>query len=258
MIQTRYDIVILGLSITSSWGNGHATTYRSLVRGLHQLGHTVLFLERNTPWYAAHRDQPDCAFGRTCLYSDLDDLKRRFGQMIRSADLVIVGSFVPDGIAVGRWVTDVAEGLTAFYDIDTPITLARLDDPTSTDRYIDRDLVGRYDMYLSFSGGPVLDGIAALGSPMPRPLYCSVDPDIYQPFHGAHAWDLGYMGTYSDDRQPMLQRLLLDVARQWSDGRFVVAGPQYPASIAWPPTSHASSTSRRGGTAGSTTDSASH
>src|SRR5262245_60670200 len=28
------EIVILGLSITSSWGNGHATTYRGLVREL--------------------------------------------------------------------------------------------------------------------------------------------------------------------------------------------------------------------------------
>ena len=43
------DIVILGLSITSSWGNGHATTYRSLVRGLAARGHRVLFLERDQP-----------------------------------------------------------------------------------------------------------------------------------------------------------------------------------------------------------------
>jgi spore maturation protein CgeB len=52
------NIVIVGLSITSSWGNGHATTYRALVRGLASRGHRVLFLERNASWYAENRDLP--------------------------------------------------------------------------------------------------------------------------------------------------------------------------------------------------------
>jgi spore maturation protein CgeB len=45
---------------------------------------------------------------------------------------------------------------------------------------------------------------------------------------------LGYLGTYSDDRQPPLEQLLLEPARQWSEGRFCVAGPQYPATVQWP------------------------
>src|ERR1051326_8985964 len=116
----KLRIVILGLSITSSWGNGHATTYRGLVRELSARGHDVLFLERDAEWYASNRDLPRPPFGRTELYSDLKDLKHRFAGDIRQADLVIVGSYVADGVAIGDWVTRKAQGVTAFYDIDTP------------------------------------------------------------------------------------------------------------------------------------------
>ena len=119
-----FDVVILGLSVTSSWGNGHATTYRSLIRGLAARGHRVLFLERDVPWYAGNRDQPHPAGARTELYESVEDLTARFEREVSEADLVIVGSFVPDGARVGDWVTSVARGVTAFYDIDTPVTLA--------------------------------------------------------------------------------------------------------------------------------------
>src|SRR5512140_2097064 len=105
---------MLGLSITSSWGNGHATTYRGLVRELTARGHRVLFLERDVPWYAANRDLAKPPYGRTLLYADLPALKDRFATQIRDADLVIVGSYVPEGVAVGNWVTRIARGVTAF------------------------------------------------------------------------------------------------------------------------------------------------
>src|SRR5207302_10330143 len=119
-------IVILGLSITSSWGNGHATTYRGLVRELVRRGHDMLFLERNQPWYAANRDLPKPAFGRTEIYDSVRELKSHCAEEIAEADCVIVGSFVPDGIVIGEWVTRTAIGVTAFYDIDTPITLSNV------------------------------------------------------------------------------------------------------------------------------------
>src|SRR4051812_36368107 len=119
-------IVFLGLSITSSWGNGHATTYRGLVRELVRRKHQVLFLEREQPWYAANRDLPHPPFGRTELYHTLPELKRRFGNEISGAHAVIVGSYVPDGIEIGNWITANTRGICAFYDIDTPVTLSRL------------------------------------------------------------------------------------------------------------------------------------
>jgi spore maturation protein CgeB len=227
------DIVILGLSITSSWGNGHATTYRGLVRELSVRGHRILFLERDQPWYAENRDLPAPPYGRTELYHDLDELKDRFGAAVRRADFVMVGSYVPQGVEVGQWVTDAATGVTAFYDIDTPVTLAKLS--RGDHEYLTPDLIPRYHAYLSFTGGPTLKSLERrFGSPMARPLYCSFDPGLYRPEAVEPKWDLGYMGTYSDDRQPALERLLIEPARRWSQGRFAVAGPQYPKEIRWP------------------------
>jgi spore maturation protein CgeB len=226
------DIVFLGLSITSSWGNGHATTYRALVRGLAARGHRVRFLERDAPWFANHRDLPSPPYARTELYGDLDELRARHATAVRDADLVVVGSYVPDGIAVGRWVVDTARGLTAFYDLETPITLSLLG--VGDCAYLDHDLVRRYGMYLPYSGGPTLRRIERdLGSPRALPLYCSVDPDLYAPDSRPARWDLGFMGTFSVDRQRAVEALLLEPARRRSDLKVVLAGTQYPAAT-WP------------------------
>ena len=225
--MSALSIVVLGLSITSSWGNGHATTFRGLVRELDATGHDVLFLERDQPWYAAHRDLPQPPYGRTELYGSLEELQDRFADSVRRADLVIVGSFVPQGVQVGDWVQREAGGLTAFYDIDTPVTLAKL--ARGDHEYLRPDQVAGYGLYLSFTGGPTLRRLEReFGSPRARVLYCSVDPHLYHPDPQPAAWDLGYMGTYSDDRQPGVDRLLLQPARTWAAGRFIVAGPQYP------------------------------
>jgi spore maturation protein CgeB len=236
-MSRRLRIVILGLSITSSWGNGHATTYRGLVRELAARGHTLLFLERDQPWYAAHRDLPDPPWGRCALYDSLADLQERFATPVQDADLVIVGSFVPQGVDVGNWVQATARGLTAFYDIDTPVTLARL--ARGEHDYLAPRQIAGYDLYLSFTAGPTLQRLEQhYGSPRARPFYCSVDPTLYYPESLPPRWDLGYMGTYSDDRQPGVERLLLEPARQHAQGRFVVAGPQYPADVVWPANVH--------------------
>jgi spore maturation protein CgeB len=226
-------IVILGLSITSSWGNGHATTYRGLVRELAARGHDVLFLERDVPWYAQNRDLPEPPYGRTALYGSLDELRDRFGADVGEADLAIVGSYVPEGVAVGEWVTSAARGIPAFYDIDTPVTIAGLE--RGAIEYLSRELIPRYRLYLSFTGGPMLRHIERrYGSPRARVLYCSVDPGLYYPEAAEPRWDLGYIGTYSEDRQSLLDCLMLEPARRWSEGAFVVAGPLYPAEIEWP------------------------
>jgi spore maturation protein CgeB len=226
-------IVILGLSITSSWGNGHATTYRGLVRELTASGHDIVFLERDQPWYAGNRDLPQPPFGETHLYRSLAELKRDYADDVREADCVIVGSYVPDGIAVADWATREAAGVTAFYDIDTPVTLSGL---TRGDcEYLNAELVARFSLYLSFTGGPTLRRIERdFGSPMARALYCSVDPDLYFPEHAPRQWTLGYLGTYSDDRQPTLDALLTHAAVGLPNERFVVAGPMYPETIVWP------------------------
>jgi spore maturation protein CgeB len=232
MIERR-RIVILGLSITSTWGNGHATTYRGLVRELSRRGHQVLFLERDMSWYAANRDLPRPPDGTTALYRSLDELRDVHGRSIREADVVIVGSYVPDGIEVGQWVCSTAQGMTAFYDIDTPVTLAALAAGTCT--YLSPALIRQYRLYLSFTGGPTLALLERdYGADAARPLYCSFDPDAYYSEPWPTQWDLGYMGTYCVTRQPSLDRLMLSAADLMPAQRFAVAGPGYPDDVQWP------------------------
>lgn len=226
------NIVIFGLSITSSWGNGHATTYRGLVRELARRGHRVHFIERDVPWYADNRDLHEIPGAHVSLYRELDELAR-YEDEVRSADAVIVGSYVPDGIEVGEWVMEKAGGVTAFYDIDTPVTLAKLRQGNAG--YLSAALIPRYQLYLSFTGGPILACLEKdWGSPAARPLYCSVDPAEYYLESRERRWDLGYLGTFSPDRQPGLNRLMLEPAAHLPARTFVVAGSQYPADITWP------------------------
>ena len=225
-------LVVLGLSLSSAWGNGHATTYRALLKAFAARGHDVLFLERDVPWYRGQRDLIDPDWCRLAFYNDLNGLQQ-WANDVASADAVIVGSYVPDGVEVGRWAQRTATGPCAFYDIDTPVTLAKL--ARGDFEYLSPELIPGYDVYLSFTGGPTLNYLEQhYRSPLARALYCSVDADAYRPTGAAKRWDLSYLGTYSDDRQPTLTRLLIDVARAAPDRNFVVAGPQYPDVIDWP------------------------
>lgn len=225
-------LVVLGLSLSSSWGNGHATTFRALLEAFADRGHDILFLERDVPWYASNRDLADPSYCRLSFYRDLGELVRWSGE-IAAADAVIVGSYVPEGVEVGRYVQRTARGVTAFYDIDTPVTLAKLE--RGDHEYLNPEIIPGYDVYLSFTGGPTLDFIERhYGSPAARPLYCSVDPDAYPPLDVPKRWALSYLGTYSPDRQPTLEKLLVEPARRLPHLSFVVAGPQYPADIEWP------------------------
>jgi len=232
-MNRAYDVVILGLSITSSWGNGHATTWRSLVKGLAQRGQRVLFLEREQPWYSQHRDLHHFPHCDIRLYSSFEELQQQFTSALTNASAVIVGSFVPDGIRVCRLVLDKAQGVRAFYDIDTPVTVATLQEGHCN--YLSADLVPGFDLYLSFTGGPILTRLqTTFGAPCAVPFYCSVDVDEYRPELRTLTIDLGYMGTYSADRQPKLRSLLLQPALALGEQHFAVVGAQYPSEVQWP------------------------
>ena len=229
----RLRIVVVGLSLSSSWGNGHATTYRALLRALHARGHELLFLECDRAWYARHRDLVSPDFCRLAFYDTPADLAR-WQREFASADLVIVGSYVEDGVEVARMLRRWARHL-AFYDIDTPVTLARLAQGDAS--YISAETIPLYDVYLSFTGGPTLDLLEQhYHARSARALFCAVDPSLYRPspHQQTPRWHLGYLGTYSADRQAALERLLLAPARQAPQLRFVVAGPQYPEDVSWP------------------------
>ena len=230
-------IVIYGLTITSSWGNGHATTYRSLVKALARKQHRVQFIERDVEWYRSNRDLPNPEFCDLRLY---EDWQTEAGELIGAAadaDAVIVGSYFPDAIAATTGLLEAGHGPLLFYDIDTPVTMARLQRAGATE-YLDASLIPYYAVYLSFTGGPALRELEdTFGSPRAVPLYCSVDPDLYRPVApaGRYCCELSYLGTYAADRQPKLMQFLDGAAELMPSHRFVVAGAQYPKEIEWSP-----------------------
>ena len=230
-------VVILGLTITSSWGNGHATTFRSLCRALDARGHEIEFIEKDVEWYASHRDMLAPVFCRVSLYTDWElDGRELACRLAADADAVVIGSYFPDAIAATRVLLDRVQAPLAFYDIDTPITLAGLRRDGRTE-YLEAESIPSYKAYMSFSGGPVLAEIEArFRSPLAVPLYCSVDPSLYQKVaaRAAYACDLSYLGTYAADRQARLVSLLMEPAGRLPEQRFLVAGPMYPADTAWP------------------------
>src|SRR5689334_9311468 len=233
MSLTRSSFVILGLTMTSSWGNGQATTYRALVRQLIARGHDVLFLERSLPSYRHHRDLPSTGHGRVELYESSEELCDRFASAIRHADVVMLGSNVPEGASIGQWLIDNARGRRLFYDLDTPRTLRSL--VAGQCAYLSLSLVPRFDLYLSCTGGPTLLRLErTFGARRARQLYCAVDPEVHFPDKIKPSSDLGYLGNFSPDMQPGIERLLFVPARALPRRTFVLSGAQYPESTRWP------------------------
>jgi spore maturation protein CgeB len=228
-------IVIYGLTITSSWGNGHATTYRSLAKALAARGHRIHFIERDVEWYRSNRDMPEPPFCSVQLYNSWRDNAPSLLEASADADAIVIGSYFPDAIRAAHELLDAGIGPLLFYDIDTPITMAHLRASGRTE-YLDTVLIPHYSAYLSFTGGPALQELEdTFGSPNAVPFYCSVDPDLYRPLPPLDIYrcDLSYLGTYAADRQPKLTRFINGTASLMTSGAFIVAGPQYPPEISW-------------------------
>ncbi len=229
-------IVIFGLSITSSWGNGHATTFRALTRALHERGHRIIFYEHDLYWYADNRDMPQPPFCETRIFENWPSVRQSAMRDAADADVVMVGSYFPDGLQTIDEVLELNGPVKTFYDIDTPITVSQLREAGKTD-YLRADQIPGFDVYFSFTGGPMLLEIEQrFGARRAVPLFCSFDPDEYRKFsvNKRFACDMSYMGTYAPDRQPKIDDFLCEPARQLPEQKFIVAGPQYPKSIKWP------------------------
>jgi spore maturation protein CgeB len=227
-------LVIFGLTISSSWGNGHATLWRGLCRALRTRGHAVTFFERNVPYYAAHRDmfEPDGCQLR--LYADWDDIRDEVPRVLDDSDVGMVTSYCPDAKAACDAVL-ASRTLRVFYDLDTGVTLARVarGEPVA---YLPRQGLGDFDLVLSYSGGRALDEVRArLGARRVVPLYGSVDPDAHRRVEGSRELqaDLSYLGTYAPDRQRQLEELFIEPARRRPEHRFVIGGSQYPPEFPW-------------------------
>jgi spore maturation protein CgeB len=234
--------VIFGLTVSSAWANGHATPWRALLNGLHGQGHSATFFERDVDYYARSRDLSDPDFCQLVLYSDWSEVRARARAALESCDVAMVTSYCPDGLAACQLMLDTPRTLHVFYDMDTPVTLAALERDGLAVRggahYLSPDLIPEFDLYLSFSGGPKLDCLRTRwGARRTAPLYGSVDPAVHAPVSEPPTelrCALGYLGTYAADRQPTLDRLLLEPARHRPEDQFLVVGSLYPAEASWP------------------------
>ncbi|MGZ4837809.1 MAG: CgeB family protein [Terriglobales bacterium] len=228
-------ITIFGLTLSSSWGNGHATPFRAIVRALHRRGHRVTFYEKDVPYYARRRDFDHCDYCNLVLYDEWDQVRPQALREARASDVVVCTSYCPEG---GRIVDDVLPlqpPLRVFYDLDTPITLQNLEQGDL--EYLCRDQVGCFDLYLSFTGGRILDVLEQRwGARMARPVYGCVDPDVHNCVseRADLRCALSYMGTYAADRQHKLDALFLEPARRRPDSCFILAGSLYPRESTWP------------------------
>jgi spore maturation protein CgeB len=228
-------IVIFGLTISSSWGNGHATLWRGLCKALIHMGHDIVFYERDVPYYANMRDLDHIPGGRLELYGHWNDVRQRTSTDVADADVAIVTSYCPDSPAATDLLLAQCNALRVFYDLDTPITLALLDAGKPVP-YIGSSTLQDFDLVLSYSGGRALEQFRIrLGARQIAPLYGHVDPDVHRPVQPLPHYraDLSYIGTYSEDRQQALEALLVSPAHLLADRRFLIAGAQYPQGFPW-------------------------
>jgi spore maturation protein CgeB len=229
-------LVVFGLTVSSSWGNGHATLWRGLSAALHARGHEVVFYEHDVPYYAAHRDLERLPGGRLRLYRDFADVAAEARELVAGADAVMVTSYCPDAIVASELALDTWGPLHVYYDLDTPVTLGHLaaGEPVA---YLPPDGLSGFDLVLSYTGGVALDELCArLGARRVAPLYGSFDPDVHHPTRVApeRVVDLSYLGTYAADRQALVTALFTEPARRLAHRRFRLGGSQYPSTIEWP------------------------
>ena len=228
-------ITIFGLTVSSSWGNGHATPYRALLRALHRMGYRVVFYERDVPYYAKRRDFSSADFCQLVLYSDWQSVRERALGDARDSDVIVYASFCPEGARLIEEIGDVGDAIRVFYDLDTPVTLDKLAHGTCD--YLRPNQIPQFDLYLSWCGGEILTELQQhWGARRALPLYGCVDPVVHarvevpEPYRCA----LSYMGTYAADRQHKFEALFLNTARNAPDKTFVLAGSMYPHETEWP------------------------
>jgi spore maturation protein CgeB len=228
-------ITFFGLTLSSSWGNGHATPYRALLCSLHRLGHQITFYENDVDYYARRRDFTACSYCRLVLYPSWEEVRELALREAAASDVVIVGSYVPEGTRIIDEILALEQPQRIFYDLDAPITLAGLEQGQLP--YLRQEQIPAFDLYLSFTGGAILHELEnRWGARRARPLYGCVDPDAHsrvEPRPEFHC-DLSYMGTYAADRQQKLEQLFLEPARRMLRHTFVLAGSLYPWEWQWP------------------------
>lgn len=229
-------ITFFGLTLSSSWGNGHATPLRAVIRALARLGHAITFYEKDVPYYARHRDLGTPGFCTLKLYEDWLHVRREALADARASDVIVTTSFLPDGAAILDELLPLERPLRVYYDLDTPVTLARFNSGGGVEYVIPAQLRA-FDLVLSFTGGRALEELRdQFGVRHAHALHGCVDPDVHYRIKPASrfAADFSYLGTYSADRQDKLDRLFFGAAHRLPERKFLLVGSLFPEGLAWP------------------------
>lgn len=228
-------IVIFGLTISSSWGNGHATLWRGLCKALARRGHRIVFFERDVPYYEEHRDLAELPYGKLILYQRWEDVRETARRELSGAEVGIVTSYCLDAVAASDLMQETTVHLRTFYDMDTPVTLERLAQGEPVFYIGPRGLLD-YDLVFSYTGGRSLDELKRrLGARRVVPIYGHVDPEVHRPVALVDHYraDLSYLGTYAADRQAALEELFIKPALCAPERRFLIGGALYPVEFPW-------------------------
>lgn len=223
--------VIFGLTVSSSWGNGHATLWRGLLKAMARRGHTVTFYERDVPYYSETRDDwavPSCV--KVKIFDSFQAIRSAVRRELASTDVALVTSYCQDGPAAAKLIFDSGVAVSAYYDLDTPVTLGSLGSGAPV-AYLPEEGLSHFDIVLSYTGGRALSELrTCLCAQAVAPLYGWVDPEAHAPATPQQDFRcaLSYLGTYAVDRQVALEELFVQPARQLPEDRFVLAGAQYP------------------------------
>jgi spore maturation protein CgeB len=174
--------------------------------------------------------------GELILYESWTDVEHRAASELHDSDAAIVTSYCPDALRA-RDAIAAAGAISIFYDLDTPVTLERMQCGEQVP-YIGSSGLASYDLVLSYTGGGALEQLrACLGARRVRPLYGHVDPELHRPMDPGerYAADLSWLGTYARDRQQQLEELFVEPARRAPQYKFLLGGAQYPQDFPWTP-----------------------
>ena len=233
MSARRVHIAVFGLTVSSSWGNGHAKQWRALGRALAKHNVRLVFFERHQPHFADARDGVSFPGIDLVVYDDWSVVERTARAAVLGADAAIVTSLCPDGPEAADLVRGRSR-FAIFYDLDTPVTLGSPDGEPAA--YLPRDGMIGFDLVLSSTGGPALDALARrFGADPVWPLYGCVDPEAFtaEPTARRPEVALSYLGTYAQDRQWLLSSLFVEAARRMPERSFLIGGAQYPSDFPW-------------------------
>ena len=233
-------IFVFGSSLTSSYWNGAATYYRGIYKNLSALGHEVTFAEPDIYGRQQNRDTDQITYAEVVVYEtprQVDSLLAR----ACDADLVVKHSGVgadDELLEAGVLECRSSETRVAFWDVDAPVTLARVEE-NARDPF--RQLIPEYDFVFTYGGGPpVVERYTCLGARNCHPIYNAVDPETHHPVPPDPTLqsDLVFVGHRLPDRERRVEDFFLRAAAMTPEFSFVLggegwAGKPMPANVRW-------------------------